>query len=120
MRLQPSRRQSVFLLLALAGLIILGVTLYVNSELSALQESTPTRYPLGKSLGTVPVTADTKQLTVQGDREVYWFIVETPQSVPLDVDVYAECVQGGVAALVAASSRMPLVRGDSLDVCQSS
>jgi len=107
-------------LLVLAGLIILGLTLYVNSELSALHESTPTRYALGKSLGTVPVTADTKQLTVQGDHDVYWFIVETPRPVPLDVDVYAECVRGDVTALVAASSRMPLVRGDSLDVCTPS
>ena len=96
------------------------MVLYAHAAFSESQQDPTVRYALGASLGTTPVTSGTQQLAVQGPEEVYFFIVETSRTVPLDVEVYAECTQGQFTALIASSSRMPVVRGEAIDLCTTS
>lgn len=96
------------------------MVLYAHTAFSESQQDPTVRYALDASLGTIPVTNGVQQLDVQGSEEVYFFIVKTSHIVPFDVDVYAECAQGRFTALVTKESRMPLVRGDAIDLCTTS
>lgn len=118
MRRPPSRRTHLIVLFVLSFSLIVGMAWYAADGLSLDRTDPPVRYALGASLGTTPVRAGVKQLTVQSAGRVHWFVVETAHTVPLDATVYAECAQGQAVALVAGEARMPILRGDALDLCR--
>lgn len=119
MHRRRSNRAHLALLLVLSFSVILGMVLYTHAAFSESQQPPTVRYALGASLGTVPVADGVQQLAVQGSEEIYFFIVETSDAVPLNTEVYAECSHGRFTALVTDASRMPVVRGDAVDLCPS-